>query len=227
MPSRSTRSLTVRCGLHVEEHRAALSLVELGVAPAVGADGGAGEGFAILAPDTERRAVPCARRSFEQRHERAALLVRCGREAGELDERGIDIEAFDDALARLAVAGISGHINDQRNAVAFFEEGAGLGPFPFFAELVAVINGEDNYRFVTQAEAIERGQDDADVIVDPGDGGEVGLDDFPGFLGGSIAADKEIGVFGADRVRGKTFRDGWARGEIDRELDGVERVHFL
>ncbi len=217
----------VGVGLHVEEHGAAFALVEFGVAPAVGADGGAGESFAVLAPDAEGGVVPLAGGVFQEWDEGAALLVGRGREAGEFDEGGVDVECFDDAFAGGAVGGISGGIDDQRDAVAFFKEGAGLGPFAFFAELVAVVDGEDDDGFVAQAEAIECGEDDADVVVDPGDGSEVGLDDFFGFFGGGVAIDEEVGVFGADGVRGEAFGDGGARGEIDGELDGVEGVEVV
>ena len=69
-------------------------------------------------------------------------------------------------------------MDDERDAGAVFEERAGLGPLAFFAELIAVVGDEDDEGVVAEAERVELGEDAAEVLVDPGDGGEVGADDL-------------------------------------------------
>ncbi len=98
--------------------------------------------------------------------------------SAEFGQGAVDVERLDDARAGAAVAVGSGHVDDERDAGAVFEERAGLGPLAFFAELVAVIGDEDDDGVVAQAETVELGEDAAEVPVGPGDGGEVGADDL-------------------------------------------------
>jgi len=89
-------------------------------------------------------------------------------------------------------------VDDERDTRAALEERAGLGPLALLAELVAVVGDEDDGGVVAKAEAVEFGDDAAEVPIGPGDGGDVSADDFAGFLLGCAAADEEVGVARAD-----------------------------
>ncbi len=132
---------------------------------------------------------------------------------------------MDGAGAGGAVPFHSGRVDDEGDLCAFVEERTGLGPFAFFAELIAVIDGEDDDGVVAESEAVEFGDDAPDVPVAPGDGGDVGADDFLGFGFAGGAADEEVGVAFADGGIGKAGRHGGPGGEIGCEFDLVNIVH--
>ena len=88
-----------------------------------------------------------------------------------------------------------------------------------------MVGDEDDDGVVAEAEAVELGEDAAEVPVGPGDGGEIGADDLLGFGLGCSAADKEVGVAHSDGGGGKSFGDGGPCGEVGRKLDLRGVVH--
>ncbi len=69
----------------------------------------------------------------------------------ELGHGAVDVERLDDAGGGAAVPAGSGSVDDERDARAAFEEGPGLGPLSFFAELIAVVGDEDDGSVVAEA----------------------------------------------------------------------------
>ena len=69
----------------------------------------------------------------EERDEAVAFDAGGELETGELDQGAVDVERLHDACGGAAIAVCSGHVDDERDAGAVFEERAGLGPLSFFA----------------------------------------------------------------------------------------------
>ena len=80
---------------------------------------------------------------------------------------------------------------------------------------------------VAQAELIELGQDAADVVIDPGNRGDVGADDLLGFGDRRGAADEKVGVARADGGLWEAGRDRGPGREVGSQFDFVEIIEVV
>ena len=122
---------------------------------------------------------PRARRVVEDRFEAVAFEVGGEREAGELGERGIDIDELDEA--RGLGAGVF-HAGDgeQQRAVGVVLGIAVFAPGVVLAEFPTVIAPENHDGVLAQVEAVEFVEHATELGVHVGDGGVVAVLELAG-----------------------------------------------
>ncbi len=106
------------------------------------------------------------RRIVQHRRNVFALQMRWDRQSTQTQSRRIQIEQLDEAVADRGP--FTGHADDQRHAGRFVSQ-RHLGPEVMFAQMVAVIAGEDHDRVVFQPVRLERVKHFADLRIHEGD----------------------------------------------------------
>ena len=200
---------------------ARLSAIPLDVAPALGGDGAAHDLGIKRAQDLGESWVwPGGLRILQQRAQVVPGQRRCGRDACEAGQRGVNVDELDHAVAGLAARGggdLRGH-DDEWSPGGFIKEGAFL-PQMMLAEVVAVIAPQHHHGRGPEVQLIHRLQQHADLGIDEAHAGEVGLKRLAEDLG-RVAV-----VRHGDVVRDGGGRDvaGVFLGHL-RELDAIQRL---
>ncbi len=212
-----------------------LSLIPLDVAVAFGGDGaahdlgefvergGGGFGGAGEAEDLgEGGAGPGGFGIFEEGMEGGAFEGGGWGEAGEVAEGGEEIDEFDDALAGFAALG-GGDLrggDEEGGAGGFVKEGAFL-PEAVLAEVVAVVAPEDDGGGGPELVLVEGVEEEAELGIDEGDAGVVGLEGFAEGGFGEVVAGGEavVGEGGGGNVVAAGVGKFW-------EVDLVEGMGF-
>ena len=129
-----------------------------------------------VADDREGGLAHGGRRALQERTQGLPLAGRRHGQVGEVDQRRVEVDQFGEAARRPRPDARTG--DDQRHAGGLLVQ-AELLPHRVFAEVVAVVRGEDDDRVVLEAEVLQGGEDPADLLVHEGHAGVVSLEDRP------------------------------------------------
>ncbi len=114
----------------------------------------------------------------EHRNDAPALqfIGRCN--VAQFRKRWKKIDEFDESFAGGTGAGLTRDADHKRHSIAGFEQHH-LAPHEFLTQQITVIGGEHDNRVVPLSTAFESVEDDANLGVDEGNAGMVGLHVFP------------------------------------------------
>ena len=177
----------------------------------------------MVVPDGEGGLVEFGFGIIEQGGEALAFQVRLSRQAAELDQGGVDIQIFGNAIADLAV-GFGARVHDhERHVGALLPKGAGLGPFALLTHLHAVVHAEDDDGIVAQAFLFQGGQQASYIPVYVTDARPVGAQGLLGLFRAATAIDEHVGVDLPDGAGGESARNHRPGAEVLGQGD----VHIL
>ncbi len=171
------------------------------VAPAIGPHGVPIEGL------RERRIADGATGCVEHRHQAQAIQRLARREAGQVGQRGIEVEQLH-KRARLHAAGSPRSRNHEGHAGIPLKK-ARLLPESVIGQVIAMVAGEHHDRVVPEAEAVERVQHDAHLRVHVGRRRVVRLDGLASLrVGHLVLRSVRALVGGLRQTRAVIVREG-------------------
>ena len=193
-----------------------------GEAVAIGAHAVAHQGLSVgLARIlTEGRGLPREPGVVHQRLEAHALQAVRQRHAGEIAERGIDVDELGQGCAGRACGLLAGGGDDERRVDVVLHIRV-LTPQAVLAEVPTVVTPKDDDGILVESEGFQLCHDAADLGVGVADGGVVSMAQFARKVvghvsgGGNTAVIADLAVVHIDRVFGRVLGDETVGGEFD------------